>query len=247
MPAEFAAEKKKGSMSQTLVGKISEHLRREIADADINPGDRLPSEADLGKKFSVSRTVVREAIAILRSDGLLEARKGAGVFVLDPDKARRHQPFADLSSDRISEVIELMEMRSAFEIRSAGLAAARRSPSQLESIFKAHEAVVACMEADSWPYEKDYLFHYEIAIATQNKRFPEFLAMIRPGILPRRELSDSDGKRRIYPNPNMHREHALVLQAIVDGDSEAAERAMKEHLESALGRYRAMLRESLSY
>lgn len=245
MALDFAADNMGKPKSQTLVSRISEQLRQDIATAKFNPGDRLPSEAHLGKQFAVSRTVVREAIAILRSEGLVEAKKGAGVFVLDPEKARQHHPFADLNSDRISEVIELLEMRSAFEIRSAGLAAARRSHEQLDTILRAHANVGKCMENGDWPYEADYQFHYEIAKATQNRRFPQFLAMIRPGILPRKDLSNEPKERGIQPNPNLHREHALVLQAIVDGDSEAAEHAMKAHLEGALDRYRIMLRESL--
>ncbi|WP_321449775.1 FadR/GntR family transcriptional regulator [uncultured Cohaesibacter sp.] len=246
MEAELEGKKQNGGKSQTLVSRISELLRQEIASTKFVPGDRLPSEADLGKRFEVSRTVVREAIAILRSDGLVEARKGAGVFVLDPRNARQNHPFSDLSSDRISEVIELLEMRSAFEIRSAGLAASRRSSAQLENILKAHAVVGEAMAADEWPYEADFQFHYEIAVATQNKRFPQFLAMIRPGIIPRKDLTGVLDRRKIHPNPHLHREHAIILQAIVDGDAEAAESAMKTHLEGALSRYRNMLRESLS-
>ncbi|WP_319410536.1 FadR/GntR family transcriptional regulator [uncultured Cohaesibacter sp.] len=246
MEAGLSETRQNNGKAQTLVSQISDHLRREIATAKYVPGDRLPSEAELGRRFEVSRTVVREAIAILRSDGLVEARKGAGVFILDPREARQKHPFADLSSDRISEVIELLEMRSAFEIRSASLAAARRSSAQLENILKAHAVVGEAMVAEEWPYEADFQFHYEIAVATQNKRFPQFLAMIRPGIIPRKDLSVGNDRRKIHPNPHLHREHAIILQAIVDGDSEAAEAAMKTHLEGALSRYRNMLRESLT-
>ncbi|WP_316860888.1 FadR/GntR family transcriptional regulator [uncultured Cohaesibacter sp.] len=245
MVTQVAQNRQKGEKAQTLVSRISDHLRREIVTAKYIPGDRLPSEAELGRQFEVSRTVVREAIAILRSNGLVEARKGSGVFVLDPRDAKQDHPFADLSSDRISEVIELLEMRSAFEIRSAGLAAARRSSSQIESILRAHNVVGELMEAEEWPYEADFQFHYEVAVATQNKRFPQFLSMIRSGIIPRKDLSGADERRRIHPNPHLHKEHALILQAIVDGDSEAAEQAMKVHLEGALDRYRKLLRESL--
>ena len=116
MTVDFMQETQKPIKSVTLVSQISQHLRNEIAEAKFNPGDRLPSEADLGRLFGVSRTVVREAIAILRSDGLVEARKGSGVFVLEPERARLHHPFADLSADRIPDVIDILEMRSAFEI-----------------------------------------------------------------------------------------------------------------------------------
>ncbi|WP_319529949.1 FadR/GntR family transcriptional regulator [uncultured Cohaesibacter sp.] len=245
MAVDSLQETQKPIKSETLVSQISQHLRSEIAGTRYSPGDRLPSEADLGRLFGVSRTVVREAIAILRSDGLVEARKGSGVFVLDPEKERLRHPFADLSAERISDVIEVLEMRSAFEIRSARLAASRRSSRQLETILKAHEKVKTCVDAGDLPYDADYEFHYSIAEATQNKRFPQFLSMIRPGILPRRELIAPDCSPDVKPNPNLHREHAKVLQAIVDGNADAAEAAMADHLDGTLERYRILLRDRL--
>lgn len=67
-----------------LVAKVSEQLRRSIQAGEITPGTKLPSEARLTESFGVSRTVIREAIAALRADRLVEARQGAGVFVLEP-------------------------------------------------------------------------------------------------------------------------------------------------------------------
>ena len=91
--------------------------------------------------------------------------------------------------------------------------------------------------------EADFSFHYEIAQATQNKRFPEFLALIRTGIVPRVELERHDGAPRAYrPNPDIVAEHARIVEAIVDGDQDLAEAAMKAHLEGSLARYRKLLR-----
>ena len=67
---------------RSLASKISAALRQDLLGGVFRPGDRLPSESELTREYSVSRTVVREAIAILRADGLVEARKGAGVFAL---------------------------------------------------------------------------------------------------------------------------------------------------------------------
>ena len=72
----------------SLAAKISSALRRDLAEGVFRPGDRLPSESELTREYSVSRTVVREAIAILRADGLVEARKGAGVFAVEAKPAK---------------------------------------------------------------------------------------------------------------------------------------------------------------
>lgn len=230
--------------ARTRADLIAAGLRREIETGRFRPGDRLPSESELTRTHSVSRTVVREALGLLRSEGLVEARKGSGVFALDPAQARRAQPFADLDMERLSGVIELFELRSAFEIRAAGLAATRRSAQQIDAILKANAAVSAAFEEGGNTREADFGFHYAIAQATQNKRFPEFLALIRPGIVSRVELeAGSTGTPRAYtPNPDLVQEHARIVDAIIDGDAPRAEAAMKAHLEGSLGRYRSLLR-----
>lgn len=230
---------------RTLVSQVSEAMRKEIEGGAFQPGERLPSEAALTQVHLVSRTVIREAIAILRSDGLVETRKGAGVFALDPAQRRRDAPFSELNTGRISEAIELLEMRSAFEIRSAGLAAVRRSNAQLDMIVRNHEEVGACIARGAPTREADFQFHFAIAEATQNTRFPQFLTLIRDGIMPRAELTQTTGQDKATPNPYLQQEHGAVVGAIMDGDAAAAEAAMKLHLDGSLRRYREILRASL--
>src|SRR3954465_1218614 len=64
-----------------LYDQIAVRLRREIASGALPPGSRLPSERDLARALEVSRPSVREAIAALKNDGLVETRAGAGSFV----------------------------------------------------------------------------------------------------------------------------------------------------------------------
>lgn len=232
------------SSAVTRAQVIAEELRRGIETGDFVAGDRLPSEAELTRRHSVSRTVVREAISQLRSDGLVEARKGSGVYVLDPAKARQ-RPFSDLDTERLSGVIELFELRSAFEIRAAALAAMRRSGAQIDKIVKANEELAQCFDKGESTREADFDFHYAIAEASQNKRFPEFLSLIRPGLVPRVELEARRGPPRAYvPNPDLVNEHDRIIDAILIGDPDAAEAAMKAHLEGSLERYRDLLRGS---
>jgi GntR family transcriptional regulator, transcriptional repressor for pyruvate dehydrogenase complex len=232
--------------ARTRATLIAESLRREIEQGHFRPGDRLPSESELTRTHSVSRTVVREALAQLRSDGLVEARKGSGVFALDPAAARGSEPFANLDIERLSGVIELFELRSAFEIRAASLAALRRSPDQIDEILRANALVASELKAGRSTREADFAFHYAVAQASQNRRFPEFLTLIRPGIVPRAELEQGrSATRRAYtPNPDIVLEHSRIADAIIDGDPDRAEAAMKRHLEDSLSRYRALLHSS---
>lgn len=232
------------SAARTRVAVIADDLRRRIETGEFPPGARLPSESELTRHHSVSRTVVREAIAQLRSDGLIETRKGSGVYALDLSQARQ-RPFSDLDTERLSGVIELFELRSAFEIRAAGLAATRRSAMQIDRIVRANEELAECFDTGTSTREADFAFHYAIAEASQNKRFPEFLSLIRPGIVPRVVLEARGGPPRAYvPNPGLVKEHDRIIDAIIMGDADAAEAGMKAHLEGSLSRYRDLLRNS---
>ncbi|MBT9371185.1 FadR/GntR family transcriptional regulator [Rhizobium sp. CSW-27] len=228
--------------NKSLAFRISSALRRDLTSGVFRAGDKLPSESALTREYSVSRTVVREAIAILRADGLVEARKGAGVFALDV-KAAVEQPFQDLNIERISSVIELLELRTVFEVEAAGLAASRRSATQIEAIVEAHRVVTDCLAAGAPTRDADFHFHLTIAQATQNKRFPEFLRLIRTGIIPRGDLQGSPpGSRPKDYNLHLREEHAQIVDAIIEGDPELARSHMRAHLKGSLERYRVLLR-----
>ena len=130
---------------RNLVAEVVARLREKIEGGEFAVGDRLPSEAQLTEAFSVSRTVVREAIATLRADGLVEPRQGAGVFVLEP-AATVLRPFQIVDVDKISSIIEVLELRTALEMEAAALAAARRSPAQEEEIYQAEAEIRALAE-----------------------------------------------------------------------------------------------------
>ncbi|MCZ7910578.1 FadR/GntR family transcriptional regulator [Agrobacterium leguminum] len=226
----------------SLAAKISSALRRDLSEGVFRPGDRLPSESELTREYSVSRTVVREAIAILRADGLVEARKGAGVFAVEV-KPAKELPFNDLAVGRISSVIELLELRTVFEVESAGLAASRRSAVQVEAIVDAHRRVGDCLAAGLPTRDADFEFHLAIAQATQNRRFPEFLQLIRSGIIPRGELQGAaPGSRPKDYNLHLQEEHARIVDAIIEGDADAARLYMAAHLRGSLERYKVLLR-----
>jgi len=229
--------------SGTLVVQVSETLRNAIRAGDFKPGDKLPSEARLTETHGVSRTVVREAIAALRADGLVEPRRGAGVFVLEP-VAPPALPFQNVDHARISSLIEMLELRGAVEVEAAGLAAIRRSPAQEEEIIDCHNAVKACIDAQKPTSAADFALHTAIAQATNNPRFAEFMKLMGENAIPRAALKTSTADR---PSPTylnqIHEEHARIVAAISDGDADAARDAMREHLQGSQRRYRALLQK----
>src|SRR4051794_16443900 len=123
---------------------LFEQLAEQIKSGRFAPGERLPTEQALTRAAKVSRTVVREAVAALRAEGLVITRQGVGAFVsAEPQRA----PFR-IEPERmqsLNDVLNVMELRLGVEIESAGLAAERASKSNVKAIAAALSAIEAAV------------------------------------------------------------------------------------------------------
>src|SRR6185437_12035687 len=111
------------SARRSLTGELVVRLTDDITSGKIPPGARLPTEQEMIAATGVSRTVVREAVAALRADGLVFTRQGVGAFVAD----RVRRPFRVDFDERspLREVLNVMELRTGVEVEAAGLCAER--------------------------------------------------------------------------------------------------------------------------
>ena len=225
--------------------KLSERvvaaLRDQILGGQIAAGQKLPTEGQMTETFGVSRTVIREAMASLAADGLVEPRQGAGVFVLEhPVRA-----FGALSQEinKISQAINVLEVRMGVEIESAGLAAARRNDAQearIQEAFLEFERLLALGEPTG---KADFAFHREIASATNNPFYVEVLDALGNRTIPcdvTSPFATDDVLSKEYQT-GLQREHLRILKAISAGDPDAARDAMRAHLIAAQQRYRNRL------
>src|SRR5436305_10691467 len=126
---------------------LFEQLAEQIKNGRLAPGERLPTEQQLTRAARVSRTVVREAVAALRAEGLVITRQGVGAFVsAEPQRAPfRIEPERLQSLD---DILNVMELRLGVEIESAGLAAERASKANVRAMSAAPQALEQAIEAD---------------------------------------------------------------------------------------------------
>ncbi len=224
---------------------VSESLRGLILGGEIHPGDKLPSEAGLTERYNVSRTVIREAVASLRADGLVEARHGVGIFVLTNQPSPAHG-FQTFETARISSMIEALELRTAVEIEAAALAAVRHSPAQEEAIRERYDDIEAQIGAGQPTMAADLAFHLAIADATNNPRFREFLEVMGRNAIPRASLQEGNAEET--PGDYLKQiqaEHRLIADAISARDPEAAREGLRTHLQGSLQRYRKLIRRGI--
>ena len=224
-----------------LSRRLSEQLAEQIKSGRFSPGARLPTEQELTRAARVSRTVVREAVAALRAEGLVVTRQGVGAFVsAEPQRA----PFR-IDPERmqsLDDVLHVMELRLGVEIESAGLAAERASRAQVRTIVAALETIDRAAAGGKSAVDEDLAFHRAIAEATGNAEFPRFLQFIGRHLIPRRTVSglpEQMGGRRAYL-ALIQEEHRRIYQAIERRDPRGAREAMRRHLTRSLERYRRL-------
>jgi GntR family transcriptional regulator, transcriptional repressor for pyruvate dehydrogenase complex len=228
-----------------LSRQLFEQLAGEIRSGRLAPGARLPTEQALTRAARVSRTVVREAVAALRAEGLVITRQGVGAFVsAEPTRAPfRIEPERLQSLD---EILNVMELRLGVEIESAGLAAERATKNQVRSITGALDAIQRASNAGGSAVDEDLAFHRAIAEATGNAEFPRFLQFIGRHLIPRRmvtNLPERMGGHRVYLSM-IQEEHRRIADAIAAADPKAARDAMRRHLTRSLERYRKLAAEA---
>jgi DNA-binding FadR family transcriptional regulator len=223
---------------------LFEQLAEQIKSGRLAPGERLPTEQALTRAAKVSRTVVREAVAALRAEGLVITRQGVGAFV---SAMPQQAPFR-IDPERmqsIEEILNVMELRLGVEIESAGLAAERASKAQIRAIGAALDAIEHAAQSGESAVDEDLELHRAIAQATGNPEFERFLQFIGRHLIPRRivtGLPESMGGQRAYLDL-IQEEHRRIYEAIRAADPKAAREAMRRHLTRSLERYRRLAAE----
>ena len=226
---------------ENLTQKVIAGFRKQIASGQLKSGDKLPSEPRLIEQLGVSRTVIREAVACLKADGLAESKHGVGVFIRSPKKQPHELSLLVQHPQKISDTIEALELRMAVEVESAGLAASRCSPAQEADLYSRFYALEGkCQRGDSTETE-DFEFHVAIAKATNNPHFVEFLTLVGQRTIPRARLREEAGlPQNLALEQEINAEHKAILEAIVARDPERASKAMRKHLSGGAKRYRAL-------
>jgi GntR family transcriptional regulator, transcriptional repressor for pyruvate dehydrogenase complex len=228
--------------SRNLTSVLTSRLAEEIVAGNLPPRTRLPTEHALMETYGVSRTVVREAIAALRAEGLVETRQGSGAFVAaDPRKRPFRIDPEGLSS--IEQVLDVMELRLCVEVEAAGLAAERRSKSDLARMKRINRAMAKAIREGDPAVDLDFDLHVAIGAATGNPYFSSFLDFIGRIIIPRRTvlIDEYDSTEHASYLARIDEDHEAIVAAIAAADVALARQTMRVHLSQGRERYRRLV------
>lgn len=193
-------------------------------------GGGLPSEQAMSENFGVSRTVLREAISRLKAEGLVVTQQGRGVFVAANSTSLPFRLGADLAD--IDSILKIVELRIGFEVEAAGLAAERRTASDLVRIGAAVDEMAAAVlehELDRG-VAADVEFHSAICEATQNHNYVSFCDFLSQYMMNSIHISRYRTSRTHGLELAVQAEHEAIFSAIKSGNAEAARSAARIHI-----------------
>lgn len=219
---------------QNLTGSIVQDLGIAIVTGRYNDDNPFPVEGDLCLQYQASRSVVREAVKMLTAKGLLRARPRQGTWVqpesawnlLDPDVLRwtLERKFS------LRLLIEFTQVRLGVEPAAAALAAREAGPAEKARIGVAIGRMIAAEQGEDDPLTSDIAFHASILRASGNPFFAQLCELIETA------LRFSIRRTNFYKGVRLAsvHDHKVVSDAILAGDAETAETAMRALIQEAL-------------
>jgi GntR family transcriptional repressor for pyruvate dehydrogenase complex len=213
-----------------LSDQIYEQIRRSIENDELSTGMKIATELELSERYGVSRPVVREALARLKSEKLIDSKRGSGSFVIKPpgDVVRGFRPIGT-----VADLIHGFEFRLSVEADTARFAATRRTDAQLKAIEAAADMLHG-QSVDETFGDADFRFHLAIAEATGNPMYVSTMTMLCEQILFGMRLTGVMAPPTASVRVEIVQdEHRHIVEAVARKDAEAASTAMSTHLKLA--------------
>ncbi|WP_028863970.1 FCD domain-containing protein [Psychromonas aquimarina] len=214
---------------------LGNELIKQLKTKKYKIGDRLPTERDIAESFAVSRTAIRDAIIMLELQGLVEVRKGSGVYVTALPDDISQDPSSESSAHEAEDlgIFEMLQARQLLESNIAEFAAIHVTRAQIVRMKHVLENERKAIEAGNAEYDYDTEFHVLIAESTQNN----YLVEVVKNIWKRRAASKMWAQLHTHIHTDNYRkqfleDHAKILSALQKKDPAQAKQAMWQHMEN---------------
>ena len=194
--------------------EVAQILSERILSGEFPETALLPTERELCETMGVSRTVIREAVKVLESKGLVRIERGRGMTVQEPQTGPLSENLK-LLLRRSEHVLEdLLEVRKILEIGMVALAAERRTDENLAAMKRSVDIMRQKPDKPAGYVDADVQFHTEIARATQN---PVMLVLIQPvsELFRESRIKSFSGVRMVKMRTRQHEE---IFERIAERD-----------------------------
>ncbi len=214
-----------------LSEEVLRRLKEMIQSGQFGYGDKLPVEKRLSEIFGVSRTTLREALAILAAEGWVAARQGGGTYVKKAGIPESVKPLTTFAGDQNVAILEVMELRKILECEVAMLAASRATAEDITALKLTHQKMTDDILRGRLTMESDYQFHFLVAKATQNSTILKMVTALHDQF---DEIVRTNSHHGSKPDDyaRVLTEHDAIIKAIEKRQGSMAKRQMGIHLES---------------
>lgn len=217
-----------------LVERTIADIRRYMREQKLRPGDPMPSETAIAGRSDVSRTVAREAFRALAALGILEVSAGRRARVAAPDATPLSMILDHTVYTRQLSIQQVLDVRRTLELRTASLAALRRSDAEARELLEIVAGMFQSLETPDALMELDIRFHELIAQASGNSLYAIIIGSFR--VITRQTWHIGWRSRATLENRTENiRCHERIATAITAQDPVRAEAAIAEHFDSAVG------------
>jgi len=219
---------------RNIADQVIEQLRDMKYRGEIGPGERLMSERDLSDLFKVGRPTVRTAMQRLIDQGLVESRRGVGVFVLDQEKIVEKRPLLQALNGETYSIADIQEIRMALEGKSAELAAQRATDEDIRLIRKGIERMKRERVEHEIRINTDISFHMNIAYASKNVVQIHLMKSFYEVQTYAMSYSYTKVLESLRIDELIDGQHDAIFQAIVARNPQQARQAMENHIGTIL-------------
>lgn len=210
--------------NKLLAEQVEDQIYHCILDTPIEPGAKLPNEFELGEKFGVGRSTIREAVKLLSSKGIVEVRRGSGTYVVTTTKGLSDPLGLRSVKDKNRLALDLVNVRLLLEPGIAAMAARKATEEDIERLRRLCERVEAKIHDGERYIEDDIAFHTCIAESSKNTVVEQLIPIIDTAVM---MFVNVTHKKLIDETIMTHR---MIVEAIAGHDPMGAQSAMVMHL-----------------
>lgn len=223
--------------NKLLAEQVQEQIYQYILDAPFELGAKLPNEFELGEKFGVGRSTIREAVKLLISRGILEVRRGSGTYVVSTTPLDMDPLGLRAVEDKMALALDLVNVRIILEPGIAEMAALNAEESDIEKLRALCDSVERKIASGERYIEDDIAFHTCVAECSKNKVVEQLIPIIDTAVL---MFVNVTHKKLTQETIATHR---AVVNAIAERDPIGARTAMMMHMTFNRNMIKQLMRE----
>ena len=223
--------------SKLLAEQVQEQIYKYILEAPFEIGAKLPNEFELGEKFGVGRSTVREAVKLLISRGILEVRRGSGTYVVSTTPSDMDPLGLRAVEDKMALAMDLVNVRIILEPGIAEMAALNATDADIEKLRGICDRVEAKIRSGDNYIQDDIEFHTCVAECAKNKVVEQLIPVIDTAVL----MFVNVTHKKLTEETIMT--HRAVVDAIAEHDSIGAKSAMMMHMTFNRNMIKELMRE----